>query len=73
MGRRAVEVRISESREKERAEAVAGPSHRAGQSTKKVLTQCVAPIALMDKPPLLYTLLIFGLWHELYAPDTNPK
>ncbi|TNN66474.1 hypothetical protein EYF80_023267 [Liparis tanakae] len=29
MGRRAVEVRTAESREEERAEAAAGPSHRA--------------------------------------------
>ncbi|TNN55732.1 hypothetical protein EYF80_034032 [Liparis tanakae] len=38
MGRRAVEVRIAEYREEERAEAAAGPSHRAGQSTSEDTT-----------------------------------
>ncbi|TNN45886.1 Glutamate receptor ionotropic, kainate 5 [Liparis tanakae] len=38
MGRRAVEVRTAESREEERAEAAAGPSHRAGSPYRDEIT-----------------------------------
>ncbi|TNN31033.1 hypothetical protein EYF80_058816 [Liparis tanakae] len=38
MGRTVVEGRTTESREEERAETAAGPSHRAGQSTSEDTT-----------------------------------
>ncbi|TNN80060.1 hypothetical protein EYF80_009711 [Liparis tanakae] len=50
MGRRVVEGRTTESREEERAEAAAGPSHRAGISEKVVhLAKDQSTVANIDQ------------------------